>query len=223
MAFTTVHLMRHGEVNNPDGLLYGRLPGFGLTPLGQQMVQTTAEYLVKQKRDITQVVASPLLRAQESALPTAVEYGLDIGVDPHLVEASSKFEGENVNGNRWALAHPRNWGRYVRPLEPSWGEAYDLIWSRMQVAISSAIDSAWGHEALLVSHQLPIVTVQRALQGLPLAHNPLRRQCSLASLTSLLFEDHTLVGWTYAEPARELLAQATDVTPGSSAAAVNEG
>lgn len=223
MAFTTVHLMRHGEVNNPGGILYGRMRGFGLTPLGVQMAEMTADFLVADGRDITSVTASPLLRAQASAAPTAAAYELPIGIDPHLIEAASKFEGENVNGNRWALAHPRNWSRYARPLEPSWGEAYTDILSRMRVAVSSAIRRSYGHEALLVTHQLPIVTVQRFIEGQPLAHNPLKRQCSLASLTSLLFEDYTLVGWSYSEPARDLLAAASDVTPGSSQASVNEG
>ena len=223
MTFTTVHLMRHGEVNNPSGLLYGRLSGFNLTPLGREMAQVVADYLKAEKRDITQVIASPLLRAQETALPTALAYGLPVGVDPNLMEASSKFEGVAVNANRWALAHPRNWRYYVRPLQPSWGEPHAKILDRMRAAISTAIDLAWGHEALVVSHQLPIVTVQRFIQGKPLSHNPLRRECSLASLTSLIFEDHTLVGWTYAQPAAELLDAAQDVTPGSSAAAVNEG
>ncbi|MFQ9337269.1 MAG: histidine phosphatase family protein, partial [Varibaculum sp.] len=42
---TTIHLMRHGEVDNPDGVLYGRLPGYHLTDLGKQMAQMSAEYL----------------------------------------------------------------------------------------------------------------------------------------------------------------------------------
>ncbi|MFT0762240.1 histidine phosphatase family protein [Actinomyces sp. F1_1611] len=223
MAFTTVHLLRHGEVDNPDGVLYGRLPQFSLTPLGREMASEVAQYLSREERDITRVIASPLLRAQETALPTALAFHLPIEADPRLVEAGSTFQGENVNGNRWALAHPRNWSRYVRPLEPSWGEPYRLIRERMCSAISSAIDEAWGHEALLVSHQLPIVMVQRFIQGKPLAHNPLWRECSLASLTSLLFDDHTLVGWSYTEPAGHLLHEAADVTPGASVARVNEG
>lgn len=218
MAFTTVHLMRHGEVDNPSGVLYGRLPGFGLTELGQQMARTVADFLVDEGRDITHVVSSPLYRAGLTAAPTAQAYGVAVEGDPRLVEASSAFEGENVNRNRMMLAHPRNWSRYTRPDIPSWGEPYRQILSRMSSAVSAAIDLASGHEALLVSHQLPIVTVQRFVQGKPLAHSPLGRECSLASLTSLLFEDHTLVGWSYTEPAKELLEMARDMTPGSSSA-----
>lgn len=210
--------MRHGEVDNPEGILYGRLPGFGLTALGKNMAECVADALILDGRDISHVIASPLLRAQQSAAPTALAYDVPILVDGNLVEAGSQFQGENVNRNRWALAHPRNWSRYVNPARPSWGEPYGQIAARMTAAVSSAIDAAWGHEALLVSHQLPIVTVQRFIQGKSLAHNPLFRQCSLASLTSLLFEDHTLVGWGYAEPAIDLVERARDVTPGVSKA-----
>lgn len=219
MTFTIVHLMRHGEVDNPQGVIYGRMSGFGLTPLGKDMAQCVADYLVAEDADITHIRSSPLLRAQETALPTALAYELPIETDARLVEAASLFEGVNVNRNRWVLAHPRNWSKYRAPHRPSWGEAYAQILTRMQAALSSAIDEAYGHEALVVSHQLPIVMVQRFIQGRPLSHSPLKRQCSLASLTSLLFEEHTLVGWSYAEPAKKLLTLAHDVTPGSSAAA----
>lgn len=218
MTFTTIHLMRHGEVDNPEGLLYGRLRGFGLTPLGQQMAVATADYLVEQGADITHVIASPLLRAQETAQPTALAYDLPVETDPRLIEAGSAFEGIAVNKNRWSLAHPRNWKLYVHPHRPSWGEPYKEIARRMSRAISGALEEAAGHEALLVSHQLPVVTVQRLLDGKPLSHNPLQRRCSLASLTSLLFDDDQLVGWNYVEPAAALLAEASDMTPGSSAA-----
>ena len=213
--------MRHGEVDNPTGVLYGRLPGFQLTPLGRAMAECVAEYLVEGGRGITQVTASPLLRAQQSALPTAEAYDLPVDTDPYLLEAESAFQGVNVNRNRWSLFHPQHWRLYGRPLEPSWGEPYEQILSRMKVAISAAIDEAWGHEALLVSHQLPIVTVQRFVQGKRLAHNPLNRECSLASLTSLLFDNHTLVGWSYSEPAAQLVQLARDVTPGNSTAATH--
>ena len=71
-----IHVMRHGEVDNPDGILYGRLPGYGLTDLGLEMAEAVAEYFVDSGADITHVVASPLLRAQMSAAPTALSYEL---------------------------------------------------------------------------------------------------------------------------------------------------
>ena len=65
MTRTTVHLLRHGEVHNPTGILYGRRPGYLLSDLGQQMATRVAETIAD--RDITQVWSSPLERAQQTA------------------------------------------------------------------------------------------------------------------------------------------------------------
>jgi len=61
---TIVHVMRHGEVHNPDKILYGRLPDFHLSERGRAQAQAVAEWMGD--RDITYLVASPLDRAQES-------------------------------------------------------------------------------------------------------------------------------------------------------------
>jgi len=150
--------------------------------------------------------------------PTAAAFGLAPTTDPRLIEAGNSFEGVAVNRNRWILAHPTYWSSYVNPLRPSWGEPYREIVERMRGAVVSALDLAEGHEALLVSHQLPVWSLRLFLEGRPLAHDPRRRQCALASLTSLTFEDRTLVGLAYWEPAGDLLRQARDMVPGTSSA-----
>ena len=218
MARTTIHLMRHGEVHNPEGILYGRLPGYHLSTLGHQMAQQVADVLSASGHDITRVITSPLERARETGAPTAAAFGLAPTTDPRLIEAGNSFEGVAVNRNRWILAHPANWSSYVNPLRPSWGEPYREIVERMRGAVVSALGIAEGHEALLVSHQLPVWSLRLFLEGRPLAHDPRRRQCALASLTSLTFEDRTLVGLAYWEPAGDLLRQARDMVPGTSSA-----
>ncbi len=217
MAYSTIHLMRHGEVFNPQGVLYGRMPGYHLSDHGQAMAQRVGEVL--SSHDIRAVVASPLERAQESAAPTAAAFGLQVRSDPDLIEAGNSFEGVAVNRNKAALACPRYWPRYRNPFEPSWGEPYVEIARRMARAVRHALDLVPdGGEALLVSHQLPIWTLRRLLQREPLAHDPRRRQCALASLTTLTFEGTHLTALTYWEPAADLVARATDMVPGDSAA-----
>jgi broad specificity phosphatase PhoE len=71
----------------------------------------------------------------------------------------------------------------------------------MVAAVRRARAQARGHEAVCVSHQLPVETLRRAMNGNRLAHLPTRRMCNLASLTSFAFDDDRLVGWGYAEPA----------------------
>lgn len=220
MVATVIHVMRHGEVDNPEGLLYGRLPGFGLTERGHSMAQCVADSFVERGADLVAVIASPLKRAQQTAAPTAEAFGLELGSDSRLTEAGSFLEGMAVNANRLALAHPRLWRYYRAPLRPSWGEPYADVASRMSAAVSHALQVAKGHEALLVSHQMPIVTLTRFARGQCLPHSPLSRQCSLASVTSFMFDGNTLVGISYDEPAGHLLEGALDMTPGNSAASL---
>ena len=199
MTRTTVHLLRHGEVHNPGAVLYGRLPGFRLSEDGEQMARDAAEAL--RGRDVTAVVASPLQRAQETAGPIADAFGVPIGCDERLIESGNYFEGMTVGVGDGAFQRPQHWPQLRNPFTPSWGEPYVEIAQRMLAAAESARDQALGHEAVCVSHQLPIWTVRRYVEGRKLWHRPDRRQCGLASLTSLTWEDDRIVTVTYSEPA----------------------
>jgi broad specificity phosphatase PhoE len=196
---TTVHLVRHGEVENPTGVLYGRMPGFVLSELGKRQALVVAEHLAG--NDITHVVASPLERAQQTAAPITDSHRLTLETDDRLIEAANAFEGLRVAVGDGALRSPRYWPRLRNPFLPSWGEPYMQIARRMLAAAYRAWARAEGHEAVCVSHQLPIWTLRRFLEGKRLWHDPRRRQCSLASLTSLLFTDERLVAIRYTEPA----------------------
>ncbi|MGH4011095.1 MAG: histidine phosphatase family protein [Pseudonocardiaceae bacterium] len=199
MSRTVVHLLRHGEVHNPDGILYGRLPGFRLSDVGVGQAKLVAEYLGD--RDVVHVVASPLLRAQQTAEPIAAKHGLDLVTDEGLIEAGNVFEGTRMPVGDRALRDPRNWPKLHNPFRPSWGEPYREIASRMLAAAHRARNRAAGHEAVCVSHQLPIWTLRRHLDRRRLWHDPRRRQCSLASLTSLVFAGDAMVEVVYTQPA----------------------
>ncbi|GAA2617865.1 histidine phosphatase family protein [Paractinoplanes durhamensis] len=201
---TTVHVLRHGEVFNPNKILYGRLPGFHLSELGVQMAKAAAESLAA--RDIKYVVASTLERAQETAAPIAAEFKLDVAADVRLIESANYFEGKRVSVGDGALTNPRHWWVLRDPITPSWGEPYLVIAQRMFAAVQAARVIAEGHEAVCVSHQLPIWTLRRYVEKKRLWHDPRRRQCGLASLTSIRFEGSTVVGVDYSEPAAHLVA-----------------
>ena len=206
---TVVHLVRHGEVDNPGKVLYGRLPDFHLSPLGRAMAQRVGEYLGE--RDVTHLVSSPLERAQETMAPLATRLDLPVTLDDRLLEAGNDFEGLTVGAHPAQLAHPRHWAKLINPLRPSWGEPYVVIAERMAAAIADARRAAAGHEAVLVSHQLPVWTARRSAEHKRLWHDPRQRQCSLASVTSLVFDAGTLAGIEYAEPCADLLPQASSV------------
>ncbi|WP_433612238.1 histidine phosphatase family protein [Dactylosporangium sp. CA-139114] len=201
---TIVHVLRHGEVYNPTKILYGRLPGFRLSELGVQMAKAAAESLAG--HDITHLVASPLERAQQTAEPFAEQLGLPVAVDERLIESANFFEGKQVGVGDGSLKDPRNWWVLRDPMTPSWGEPYNVIAARMYQAILTAREAAEGHEAVCVSHQLPIWTLRRHIEKKRLWHDPRRRECSLASLTSFHFDDTKIVGIAYSEPAAHLVA-----------------
>ncbi|MDX6741764.1 histidine phosphatase family protein [Actinocorallia sp. A-T 12471] len=198
---TIVHLLRHGEVHNPRGVLYGRLPDFHLSEDGHLMAKAAADFLGR--RDIAAVYTSPLERAQETAAPLAEATGLTPIVDDRLIEAENVFEGEVFTMGR--LADPRVWPRFRNPFSPSWGEPFEVVARRMNSLTEDARRAARGHEAVCVSHQLPIYTARRRAEGLRLWHDPRRRQCGLASVTSLIFEGETLARVDYHEPAAHLI------------------
>ncbi len=202
---TTVHVVRHGEVHNPEGVLYGRLAEFHLSDLGRAMAEVTADYLGHM--DVVHVVASPLERAQETAQPIAARHGLSLRTDERLIEADNYFEGTTI-AQGGVLRSPRHWPHLINPLLPSWGEPYNQIATRMLAALSLARRAAWGHEAVLVSHQLPVWTMRQKLEGKRLWHDPRRRECTLSSVTSVRYHNDEAVEVTYAEPAGHLMVHA---------------
>jgi broad specificity phosphatase PhoE len=194
---TIVHVMRHGEVHNPDKILYGRLPDFHLSERGRAQAAAVADWLAD--RDVVYVVASPLERAQETAAPIAAAHGLPVDTDPELIESTNVFQGQRVSPGDGALRDPRNWWYLRNPRTPSWGEPYREIAARMTAAVDRARINGAGHEAVCVSHQLPVETLRRAMTDKNLHHFPTHRMCNLASVTSFYFHDDRLVGWGYAE------------------------
>ncbi len=194
---TVVHVMRHGEVHNPEGVLYGRLPDYHLSERGRAQAAAVADWLAR--LDIVHVVASPLERAQETAAPIAAAHGLPVDVDESLIESHNVFQGQRVSPGDGALRDPRNWWHLRNPRSPSWGEPYREIAERMRAALRRAQLRAAGHEAVCVSHQLPVETLRRSMNSQPLHHFPTKRMCNLASVTSFYFHGGDYVGWGYAE------------------------
>jgi broad specificity phosphatase PhoE len=199
---TTVHLLRHGEVHNPDRVLYGRMPGFRLSELGERQAAAAADWL--SRRDIGYLVSSPLERAQQTAAPLAAATGLEVATDERLIEAANHLQGRKVAGGKGLFADPSNWKYFVNPFRPSWGEPYEQIAARVLAASRAARDHAGAGEAVCVSHQLPIVAARRSAEGLHLYHDPRKRQCNLASVTSLTFDGDVIVRVDYREPAADL-------------------
>jgi broad specificity phosphatase PhoE len=196
---TVVHLLRHGEVHNPDHVIYGRIPSFHLSEDGRMMAKAAADFLAG--RDITALFSSPLERARETAEPLAAQLSLEVTIDDRLIEPWNHFEGLTFGVGDGSLRRMEHWWALRDPFRPSWGEPYRQVANRVLAAMTTARDAARGHEAVCVSHQLPIWVTRRQVERRRLWHHPAHRECALGSVTSFTYEGDRITGVTYAEPA----------------------
>lgn len=200
MSDRLVHLVRHGEVHNPAGVVYGRLEGFGLSDRGHRLAEASARHLESTGREISVLRTSPLQRAQESAAPVATLTGLTPELRPELLEATSRLEGKDYDVSLAILRRPEAWRFLVNPLRPSWGEPYAQVRDRMLREVKDAFDHPSAGDAVLVSHQMPIWMMARTAARRSLAHDPRRRRCALSSITSLALREGQLVEVAYFAP-----------------------
>ncbi len=191
--------MRHGEVNNPGGVLYERLPNFGLTERGAALARSALDLV--DLDSVSALVVSPLQRARESMHPWEAATGLIATVDERVIEPWNEFRGIRLDGGRAFLTNPRLLRFVTNPFRPSWGEPYNDIAARMIAAMGDAADAAPGGDVVIVSHQLPIWTAHLAIEGKRLWHNPKIRRCSLSSVTSFRVTPTGFVEEEYREPA----------------------
>ena len=189
--------MRHGEVNNPGGVLYERLPNFGLTSKGRDLAQSALRHVPLSS--ISLLVVSPLQRARESMEPWEISTGLTATVDDRVIEPWNEFRGMALDGGLSLATRPDLWKFLINPLQPSWGEPYQDIAHRMLAAMRDAADLVDGGDVVIVSHQLPIWMVHRAMADKPLAHLPGTRRCSLSSVTSFQVHPADFVEFGYRE------------------------
>lgn len=217
---TIVHLVRHGEVYNPQGVLYGRASGYFLSDRGLAMAERVGERLGD--RDITVMISSPLERAQQTAAPLAKARGLDVTLDERVIESDNVFAGKPFDIKDSLLRNPRIWPKLLNPFKPSWGEPYKTVAARMWAAVEDARAAAEGHEAVIVSHQLPIWTTRLFAEKKSYLHDPRKRQCTLCSVTSFVFEGDKLVEIDYSEPAGDLIPESAKHDPFSAGTGFDE-
>lgn len=194
----TIHLVRHGKVENPKGVIYGRIAGFHLSSLGKEQAAAAGEHL--KGRDVGAIWASPLERAQETAEAIAKHHPLiEVTTDDRLIESLNNFEGSARN-LLVLLRNPRNWWHLRNPVGPSWGETFIDIKKRMLEAIGEAVEAAGGREVIIVSHQTPTLVARFALAGrnIPpwLGFTP----CQTGSVTSLTVNDGKVLSANYFAP-----------------------
>jgi broad specificity phosphatase PhoE len=160
-----LHLVRHGEVANPRHVVYGDLPGFGLSPLGRAQAEEAADYLAGHRADL--LLASPLQRAVETA--EAVGRRLDLA--PALHPALTEWRlGMRWNGVVWEdlpRAFPGELEAYLEhptdlPFSP---ESLAEVAARVVALVDDLGRRHPGSTVVLVSHQDPVQATRLALTG----------------------------------------------------------
>ena len=216
---TTIHFIRHGEVHNPDRVLYERLPGFHLSQRGRRMAEATARFLASNPdtNAIAAVYTSPLERTRETAdaivsALNAVRAGrgetpLEPIADERVIEAGNEFRGRRIGRGDGALWRPRNLKLVSNLWKPSWGESYAQIAARMQAFTQEKLGEHPGEQIAVVSHESPIWSYRHLLEKGRAEHNMMLRHTELASVTSITFDTKTreMVSLTYTNPAADLL------------------
>ncbi|HZA39766.1 MAG TPA: histidine phosphatase family protein [Actinomycetota bacterium] len=193
----TIHLVRHGQVENPKGVIYGRLPGYNLSERGRRQAEEAGLHL--SSADVGALWASPLERAQETAAAISEHHEVEIVTDDRLIESDTTLEGVGLT-LRSLIMSPRHWWQFRNPWKPSWGEAFTEIRARMASALAEAVAAAAGREVVVVSHQTPVLVARLALArrstppwiaGLP---------CQTGSVTTMVLEAGRVVKASYFVP-----------------------
>lgn len=226
MPATTIHFVRHGEVDNPNHVLYERLSGFHLSARGVRMAQATAKYIatVPQMRGITAIYSSPLERTRETAREienalrdiadsayvkahcdedSAQSQESDIILDKRLIEAGNNFRGKRIGYGEGALWKNNNWKLVANLWKPSWGESYRSIATRVGDFVREQVRKHPGEQIVAVTHESPIWSYRHLLETGHAEHNMLLRHTALASITSITYDCETLrvLSITYVDPA----------------------
>ena len=215
MQATTIHFVRHGEVHNPDHILYERLPGFHLSDRGRRMAEATARYLAAnpQTNTAAAIYSSPLDRTRETAqaILTALneirmarnEEPLELVTDQRIIEAGNNFRGTRIGHGEGALWRNGNWKLVTNLWKPSWGESYRQIAARVGAFAQEKVREHAGQQIIVVSHESPIWSYRHLLETGHPEHNMLLRHTALASVTSITYDSQTgnVMSITYVDPA----------------------
>ena len=181
---SVVHLVRHGEVENPHQTVYADLPGFNLSERGRRQAAWAGGYL--RSRPIEALYASPLARAMETAAVISAHHSLDTEAVPDLTEWALLNRWRGLPWPDLDAHYPGELEVYLsRPLEMDFApESVPELAARVGGAVAALAGRHPAGEIVVISHQDPIQTARLALtdQPLHLLHEAKPRHCEIISL-----------------------------------------
>ncbi|HSM58059.1 MAG TPA: histidine phosphatase family protein [Candidatus Sulfomarinibacteraceae bacterium] len=146
---TTIHLVRHGHIMNPDAVYHGRLPGFPLSDKGRAQAAAAAEWL--RERPITAIYCSPMLRTRQTGeiIRDALQPPPPLYVEPLLNEVYSPFDGRSHE----EMA-ARNWDFYTG-VDAPYEQPQDIL-QRVLVFFDRVREQHEGQQVVGVTHADPL-------------------------------------------------------------------
>ncbi len=200
MSKTTILLIRHADVHNPEQILYGRLPRFRLSEDGQRQAEMTAEALAA--APVAAIYTSPMLRARQTAKIIARHLpDVPVHVSKLLQEVQTSWQG-----TRWAeIGADAN---LYEPRRNPGDESMDDVGDRVERFVRQLLNRHAGETVVCVSHADPVMIGRVRMEGKPLNLKTIRTgdYPERASVTRLLFAaDGSLAEVRYESPAQELI------------------
>ncbi len=167
---TVVNIVRHGNVENPNEIFYGRQPGFHLSEYGCHEVMALAEYLQQNYPNIVAIYTSPMERTLETSMLIQERFeGIFIQSDNRLIEVKTPREGrprseffdDNFN--------------FFRPEDiANGGESIPDLLERVHDAVTDIVNQHPGQEVLVVTHGDLVMLMRAKYKGEPISFQSIR-------------------------------------------------
>ena len=183
---TIIHFVRHGEVDNPDKVAYGRMPGFHLSAKGEEEAKKVGELF--KKKDIHIIYTSPLERTFETANIISESF-------PNLPKIVHKYELIEIEASKWQslpldeLYQNKYFELFFSiPDSDEVPENLHALSKRMGKFTLELSTKHNGQEIICVSHDYPIVLLKLGLEDRSLAEAK-NLQVATGSISTLVFDD----------------------------------
>ena len=153
---TILHLVRHGQVENPEKIVYGRQRGWRLSDRGRAEAEAVARHLGA--RPLARVYTSPLERAVQTATAITGTCGGEVEPREGLTEAMLCAKWEGLPWREVRASRAGEWARYLfRPLEVTdVTEDLRALAARMEAELRAIVAAHPEQQVVVVSHGDPL-------------------------------------------------------------------
>lgn len=166
---TRIFFVRHGEVDNPDKVMYGRLPGFPLSQNGRNQITKTAQFLSEE--NISAIYSSPLLRTKQTAEIISEILYLPINYSEEILEVRTSLQEKTFS---YVAAHFPKMNVYISVKNNPSDETIENIAKRMQKFVDKIIKKHKGKNIVVVGHGDPIMIFKANKEKLPMKIDSIR-------------------------------------------------